>query len=843
MENWTPLDWARFYYDQGLCVIPSKDGKPQLDSWTQYQLQRPEWEQVQTWFRGETFRSLQIYIVCGRVSNVVVVDCDSNEAEQFWRELIGDELLDTTACGLSGGGRGHHYWFRLGERDQEGRASHRGDIQWDLRAEGGGVVVPPSPHRSGGRYQWIRELDVIQPWPYPEIPGKGTSSHEGGEHSSSLAWLLQNPGDGGRNNWVTAVLGHYAKRLDFEDGYRATAEMVWMLALDIPADHPYERDEFDATVQSVWATEKRKVDITDDVPTETTGFLVSNGDSIYCLCNNKEEGTTLKRFSEFDFRAKSIITMADESSAYVVDVTASLSGQTDLFEMVIPGEYFGSSDRLNRFLASRRLTTSVPAGDIGLRMPKGTRIQKYLESQEPVRFESSPWMGWYKDRYVIEEGVITSSGLTLRGNARIIPDPRINRGGSSWRYGFDDPDMARAVLREIMTFHDPVTTSLFGSIWALAPIKGAIMQVSSLFPHMAIIAPSEAGKTNGFFDLALQANGRLSVGGTYTAASLRDDLARHRGGFCWIDDPANIDDLGDLLRSAAGEGVHSRKGGANWSETIHTNLVAPVVLSAEGLAMLRERAMADRVIEFDVPSPVGRQSRYGEYRQWDDVTRMMTTVGHLSRFAGNYVQMALQWLESIGGQPGLHQMLLTLRRGEGRMAEKVAFMRTGARALAWMLGEWQPLDVDGYTAGAGDPVEVVALVDDWVVGAVANARRGPYLTSVIMPSYIADKGYIPSFKSVPHEPLFMDGDGLLRINVSALAAWWQGYVRNRTDKARALQLGDVAALKTEARQFEWDSSPIKKKRYLKVDRETTRQVMLDCEFDPDDVSDHLELDT
>jgi len=259
--------------------------------------------------------------------------------------------------------------------------------------------------------------------------------------------------------------------------------------------------------------------------------------------------------------------------------------------------------------------------------------------------------------------------------------------------------------------------------------------------------------------------------------------------------------------------------------------------------MLRERAMADRVIEFDVPSPVGRQSRYGSYRQWDDVTRMMTTVGHLSRFAGNYVQLSLRWLESIGGEPGLRQMLLDLRRGEGRMAEKAAFMRAGARALAWMAGDWSELDVDGYVAGGGEPIDMVALVDDWVVGTVANSRRGPYLTSVVIPSYIAHRGYLPSFQAAGVDPLFMDSDGLLRINVSGLAAWWQGFVRNRTDKARALQLGDVAALKTEARQFDWESSPVKRKRYLKMDRATTRQVLIDCDFDPDDISEHLELDT
>ena len=62
------------------------------------------------------------------------------------------------------------------------------------------------------------------------------------------------------------------------------------------------------------------------------------------------------------------------------------------------------------------------------------------------------------------------------------------------------------------------------------------------------------------------------------------------------------------------------------------------------------------------------------------------------------------------------------------------------------------------------------------------------------------------------------------------------------DRARALQLGDVAALKTEARQFDWPSAPIRKKRYLTLDILTTRQVLAEADYDPDDLQDHLGLE-
>ena len=176
------------------------------------------------------------------------------------------------------------------------------------------------------------------------------------------------------------------------------------------------------------------------------------------------------------------------------------------------------------------------------------------------------------------------------------------------------------------------------------------------------------------------------------------------------------------------------------------------------------------------------------------------------------------------------------------MAEKAAFMRAGVRCLQSILGDWEEVAIDGYKAGAGDPLPVVDIVDDWVLGAVGQARRGPYLTSVVMPTYLANRGFIPDFKSVPHDPVFLDADGHLRVNISGLATWWQFFSRNRTDRARALQLGDVAALKTEARQFDWPSAPIRKKRYLTLDILTTRQVLAEADYDPDDLQDHLGLE-
>jgi hypothetical protein len=838
MGNMTPFEWAKWYHEQGLCVIPARNKRPIVD-WTQYQEQRPSVDQLAAWFKGETFsRGLQLFAIAGRVSGFVVLDIDSIEGDEFWRGILGDRLLDTTAALESGSQKGYlHYWFQLGEQDQESRAAHHDKMHWDLRSDGGGTVLPPSIHESGHEYVWVRDLSHIQPWPYPDIPGKGINSVEGGERSSGLAHLLTHPGEGGRNNWVTAVLGHYAKRLDFEDGYRAQAEMIWDVATSIPHEDEYTRQEFEATVESVWTTEKRKVDQTGgEWPTRDSGYLISHGNQIFALCKEKQsKEELLLPVSDFGIRCTEKVIAVDDTTSYVVTVTKR---DDELIEYVLDGEVLGSSDKLKRWLAARDLIYFGAApGDQGQAIGRTERFHALLVSHEPVVVESVPHMGHYShevlgDIYVTSHGVIDQDGPR---HEKIRPDASKFEYQKAWEYGFSGSQAeAQAVLREVMTFHDPVTTSMFGSLWALAPVKGAVMKATSLFPHMALIAPSESGKTNGFFSLMLQLNGRTHPGGTFTAASLRDELSVHRSGFVWIDDPSNTDDLGELLRGAAGEGEHARKGGQNWSKTISTHLVAPIVLSAEGMEMLKERAMMDRTVQVVATSPTGRESRHHPGQvQWEDIARLMRT-GPLSRYAGWYVQLAMQWLESIGGPSGMAQMVHDLRVGSGRQAEKMGLIRVGARALKYVMGSYaEAVDVPGYyPAGGGDPVDVCGIVDAWAQGDTRESARGAYLTSVVIPKYFANLGYLP--KAPGAHPAYIGADHTIRVNVAQLATWWLGFSRSMTNANRAHQLGSSSALAAEVQAMGWEARKVKGIRYRVCPFDISYQIFNELEMDPEE---------
>ena len=123
------LDYAR----KGYSVIPLV-GKIAAFAWTRYQTERATYKQVAQWFIAE---NRNVGIVCGGVSNLVVIDLDSAEAVERFRQTFPD-WLDTKTIKT---GRGLHLYFSPYMIPQNAR---RGGIE--IRGNGQYVVAPPSIH-------------------------------------------------------------------------------------------------------------------------------------------------------------------------------------------------------------------------------------------------------------------------------------------------------------------------------------------------------------------------------------------------------------------------------------------------------------------------------------------------------------------------------------------------------------------------------------------------------------------------------------------------------------------------------------------------------------------------
>lgn len=143
------LDAALAYLERGWSVIPvHPNTKIPLDKWAQYQTVRPSPEKVEEWWAK--WPGAWLGVVTGAISGIVVLDLDSDEGVAEARRL--GLPADTPTVKTK---RGKHYYFKHpGERV----GNFAGKIEGiDARADGGYVVVPPTPN-----YEWTVHPDDVE---------------------------------------------------------------------------------------------------------------------------------------------------------------------------------------------------------------------------------------------------------------------------------------------------------------------------------------------------------------------------------------------------------------------------------------------------------------------------------------------------------------------------------------------------------------------------------------------------------------------------------------------------------------------------------------------------------
>lgn len=208
-------DIALIYLNQGKAVIPvkgpyyaegsteeerSKDSKAPLVKWTDYQVKAPSEELVRKWFTR--WNQANIAVITGRVSGIVVVDFDSEEAVSYAKKqgLLNAPLVQT--------GRGLHAYFKYPEGRMVGNAVNSA-MKIDIRGDGGYVVIPPSTHFSGTEYTWVagHHLGEKELAPLPEVFIHGASQGPGDK--TPLKGLYRGVEAGGRNHALARLVGSW----------------------------------------------------------------------------------------------------------------------------------------------------------------------------------------------------------------------------------------------------------------------------------------------------------------------------------------------------------------------------------------------------------------------------------------------------------------------------------------------------------------------------------------------------------------------------------------------------------------------------------------------------------
>lgn len=156
---------ARAYLNLGWSLLPIKpgaktplgkllpvgeDGRP---TWIPFQTTPPLIDDVERWLENEP--SMNIGVVCGAVSGIIVLDQDGDQGAH---SLKYRDIPDTVRARTP---HGWHHYFRHPGFTVSNRAGLLPNV--DVRGDGGYVVAPPSHGPDGNEsYYWVRD-----PFDYP----------------------------------------------------------------------------------------------------------------------------------------------------------------------------------------------------------------------------------------------------------------------------------------------------------------------------------------------------------------------------------------------------------------------------------------------------------------------------------------------------------------------------------------------------------------------------------------------------------------------------------------------------------------------------------------------------
>ncbi len=249
---------AAFHFQkQGLPIFPvswdakhEKRKKP-LVEWTKYLDPIASEETIRRWWAQ--WPDAGIGLAMGRISGLCVVDAE--RGADF--SLFGLEGIETPTAKSGGGGR--HWYFRYDaslERYKNWRFAHL----YDFKTEGGYVLVPPSPHESGGVYAWDTPLGAVDPQPLHDAVRQALVKHARGSISVPINGIVK---EGSRNNSAASVAGKLLARFESNDW----EEQAWPLLQSwnaTKAKPPLPEQELRTTFESIARLEREKREARDE---------------------------------------------------------------------------------------------------------------------------------------------------------------------------------------------------------------------------------------------------------------------------------------------------------------------------------------------------------------------------------------------------------------------------------------------------------------------------------------------------------------------------------------------------------------------------------------------------
>lgn len=733
--------------------------------------------------------------VGGSCDGLLVIDVDPRSG--------GEAPADLPPTRVHYSGRndgGHHLIYRLPEGAPKLKSGNsvlgRGvDIKTGAHSY---VVLPGSthpetgqPYRSNQVNITVASADVLS-----RVSGQDGHARSSERESKTLQELLHEREDeGGRNEWLTQVAGHYARmhRSDARTYYAAVEAANQLL------DSPLDAEEVSKTANSIWQAEQsngREIEF-ETLLQESSGWLVSGGDHILTLAvvgQGKQRKNVPVRLCDFDLRVVGKLwDPTGETPHWVYECDLHRSKTSEVQTILLNSTDFGSPNEGRRALSRWALNVKAGIQFAHDGYDWCSRLMMYLDNQEAPSRTITPMFGWSS----VEHGyVVGKEKIDTYGRHRcdqVVTDPELDWVEDSYGMG-GTPEDAKRILSDVLHYQDPTVASLFAAWWGACLVKQWIKPRVSQFPIMAIEAASGSGKTTGFFSLMVDLAGSLTGEGHYTAAVLRNRLAANLNGITWVDDMEDPTSIHEMIRILTASGTMSKMSRNNVPQQFH--LVGSLLMSGEALGLDSQKAMRDRTVLLTPPPPHKRRShRHPDRRQWLDVVETKTELakyGGGKGISGHYLQMAAGLAEDVARW---FQQEREEHNETSRLNDRDLVLLVGARVVQSLSNDPLLEDKDGNSQG------VYRWVYDWVHrkdmmgidelleltdgGEIIDADNT--LTTKLLPMYLSETSRL----RYPGKCAMITKDNSeLIVHPARLANWWSdkqhGRINLRTESHRSL---------------------------------------------------------
>jgi hypothetical protein len=246
---------ALSYQRRGWSVMPIAPAtKKPIIKWEEFQRRLPTEQEIEQWWRQ--WPRAGVGIITGKISNLIVLDVDTRKGADANAIY---EQYPTGVVGRTGSGGGHFYYQYPADREHVpnvvGKENGKSN-GFDLRADGGYVVAPPTLHPSGQRYEWITnrrptpiKADLLLRILPKQIAENGTIAH------STEPWLtdvLAGVDEGGRNDAAARLAGYY-----FAKGMPADVVEHHLTLWNQNNHPPLSSGRIKLTVESIQRTRQR----------------------------------------------------------------------------------------------------------------------------------------------------------------------------------------------------------------------------------------------------------------------------------------------------------------------------------------------------------------------------------------------------------------------------------------------------------------------------------------------------------------------------------------------------------------------------------------------------------